>query len=52
MALLNIAAILLLRKGAYMLLNDFESQLKEGKKPKFNSLDHKGYEHLTIWHKK
>ncbi len=52
MALLNIAAILLLRKDAFMLLKDFESQLKEGKNPKFNSLDHKGYEHLTIWHKK
>ncbi len=51
MAILNIIAILLLRKDAMMLLKDFEVQLKTGKDPEFDSSIHPGYEHLDIWNK-
>lgn len=49
MALLNITAILLLSKHALYLLKDFESQLKQGKNPIFDSSKHEEYKHLTIW---
>lgn len=52
MAILNIIAIILLRKDAFMLLKDFESQLKEGKNPVFDSSKHEGYEQFEIWNKK
>ncbi len=51
MAILNIVAILLLSKQALYLLDDYEAQKKEGKKPVFDSSKHKGYEHFEIWNK-
>lgn len=51
MAILNIIAIILLRKDAFMLLKDFEKQLKAGQKPVFDSSKHKGYEHFKLWNK-
>ncbi len=52
MAILNIVAILILGKQSLYLLKDFESQLKEGKNPVFDSSKHEGYEHFKIWNKK
>lgn len=51
MAILNIIAILLLRKDAFMLLKDFEQQLSKGQNPVFDSSKHEGYEHFELWNK-
>ncbi len=51
MAIINIIAIIRLRKDAFMLLDDFEKQRKVGITPVFNAKDHKGYEEFEIWNK-
>ncbi|WOO87760.1 sodium:alanine symporter family protein [Mollicutes bacterium LVI A0039] len=49
MAILNIIAILLLHKQAFFLLKDYESQLKEGKNPVFDSSKYEEYKKFEIW---
>lgn len=49
MAILNIIAIVLLGKYAYIALHDYEKQLKEGKNPTFNASNIKGLEGKTVW---
>lgn len=49
MAILNIIAIVLLGKYAYIALSDYEAQRKEGKDPKFNASNIEGLKGKTIW---
>lgn len=49
MAILNIIAILLLNKKAFFLLKDYEDQLKEGKKPVFDSSKYEEYKEFELW---
>ncbi len=49
MAILNVIAIVILHKQAIYLLKDFNSQLKSGKNPVFDSSKHEGYSHFEIW---
>ncbi len=49
MALINIYAIVALHPKAILLLRDYRKQLKEHKKPKFNSKDHEDFESFEIW---
>ncbi len=51
MAILNIIAILILGRQALYLLTDFESQLKAGKNPIFDSSKHEQFKHLHLWDK-
>ena len=49
MAILNIIAIVLLGKYAYIALSDYETQRKEGKDPKFNASNIDGLKGKTVW---
>lgn len=49
MAILNIIAIVLLGKYAYIALADYETQRKEGKDPKFNASNIDGLKGKTVW---
>lgn len=49
MAILNIIAIVLLGKYAYIALSDYETQRKEGKDPKFNASNIEGLKGKTVW---
>ena len=50
MAIINLIAIVMLGKFAFIVLKDYEAQKKAGiKEPVFNSSKIKGLEHLTIW---
>lgn len=49
MAILNIVAILLLNKKAFFLLEDYETQLKEGKNPVFDSSKYEEYKEFELW---
>ncbi len=51
MAILNIIAIVLLHKQAIALLKDFNSQLRKGQKPVFDSSKHEEFKHFEIWDK-
>ena len=48
MAWLNIIAILLLQKPAFLALKDYETQLREGRNPVFHP-EQLGIEHATYW---
>lgn len=48
MVWLNLIAILLLFKPAYMALKDYEEQLKQGKDPEFNASKY-GIKNATFW---
>lgn len=49
MAVLNIISIVLLGKYAYIALDDYEKQKKEGKDPVFNASNIEGLKGKTIW---
>ena len=49
MALLNITALLLLRKVAFKVYKDYTSQLKAGKNPIFNKRTVKGLDNVESW---
>ncbi len=49
MAILNIIAILRLNKQSFILLEDFESQLKDGKTPIFDSSKYEEFKQFEIW---
>ena len=49
MAILNIIAIVILGKYAYIALADYEAQRKEGKDPKFNASNIEGLKGKTVW---
>ena len=49
MAILNIIAIVLLRKIAIETLKDYENQKKEGKDPIFNASNFEELKGKTVW---
>lgn len=49
MALVNIIAILMLRKKAFVVLKDFEEQRKAGVLPVFDSSKYEEFKELEIW---
>lgn len=49
MAILNIIAILKLNKQAFVLLDDYEKQLKQGKNPVFDSSKYEEFKEFEIW---
>lgn len=49
MAILNIIAILRLNNQAFVLLEDYERQLKDGKNPVFDSSQHEEFKEFEIW---
>lgn len=49
MAILNIVAIIILHKQAFVLLDDYETQLKDGKSPIFDASQHEQFKQFEIW---
>lgn len=52
MAIINLIAIVLLGKFAFMALDDYVAQLKQGKDPVFYAENIKGLKNTTCWSKK
>lgn len=49
MAILNIVAILMLSKQAFILLKDYQEQRKFSDNPKFRASKYKEFDHIELW---